>query len=294
MVNKILTEMKKILNTTIIAIATLAATSCTEDVSNINLPNSVPKIQVVGFISPNETISIKVMRVEAIPYNKPPHVEVQNSVVSNAEVVIKNASTSQQVIIPFNAEKWNYIDSSLSITPNTEYQILVKVDGFEPISASTTVPSANVSIINPKITSSLISIGGPKKYITAQIEDKAGEENSYRVIANAMLTETIVHDGGIVTSQTFNTHIGDSYITDFNRDGEPIPFSMEMKGIGAYDTVVIRVLSTDINYYKYHQSLNSNNDIQIFSEPTEIFSNINNGLGIFSSYTTSTLKVPRP
>jgi hypothetical protein len=46
------------------------------------------------------------------------------------------------------------------------------------------------------------------------------------------------------------------------------------------------LLNTEKSYYQYHKSLHNYNDSEIpFSEPTLLYTNIEGGLGIFTSYT---------
>lgn len=51
----------------------------------------------------------------------------------------------------------------------------------------------------------------------------------------------------------------------------------------------MEVSNSDENYYKYHRSLETSGNDNPFTEPSLVYTNINNGLGCFAAYNTAVL-----
>lgn len=270
--------MKKLLF--IIPTILLAAVSCVETVDDIYLPKVDSKIQVTCFISPNRPVQVKVNRVNPINYNVPFATGTSTGVpISSAIVTITNNSTSQEITIPFYSEQLGYIDSSLnfSITPNTQYSLRVEAQGLNTVYATSQVPIDSISTLNAQITQ---TNPDPKYLVGISVNDKPGDLNYYRIQVFSYRTS--------IYSVDCTSH-GDVLLTDFGRDGQVIPYSASIES--NLDSVQFCVLSTDVNYYKYHNALNNYDSDNVFAEPTQIFCNIENGLGIFASYTVKKITV---
>lgn len=256
-------------------LAIVALTSCIETVDDIYLPKSDPKIQVSSFIAPNMPICAKINKVMPIEYNVEHQYDQPGSFcVENAEVTVTNTATNEAVVLVFDSESKTYTDSTLNfVKVNTQYQIQVDVEGFNPLSATTVVPSDEITTLNHQISTSNSNEYSYTCGLT--ISDKLNVENFYNI-------QTISHQSiGQYNSYAFRH--ASTLITDKGKDGQQIPFSISIE-TNPLDSVEIYVLSTDENYYKYHITIQANSD-NIFSEPSPIFTNIENGLGIFASYT---------
>ena len=53
------------------------------------------------------------------------------------------------------------------------------------------------------------------------------------------------------------------------------------------DSLTIQLLTTDYHYYQYHISINNYESGNPFAEPTRIYSNVENGYGVFAGYQKS-------
>ena len=48
--------------------------------------------------------------------------------------------------------------------------------------------------------------------------------------------------------------------------------------------IIVSLQKVDETYYRYHHALENYQGIDLFSEPTLVYSNVDNGLGVFCSY----------
>jgi hypothetical protein len=131
----------------------------------------------------------------------------------------------------------------------------------------------------------------------ATFKDAPGEENFYRIQSttlayykNQTTQEMRISDGYLTFDKEYNT--------DKGLDGKSIVFTT----IGNYryffepprdsTIVVIYLYNLEKSYYLYHKSLEDYNvGGNPFSEATPVYSNIDSGLGIFTSYTIDSLVV---
>lgn len=71
-----------------------------------------------------------------------------------------------------------------------------------------------------------------------------------------------------------------------------INYSYYFKPPSDSSIVKIYLFNVEKSYYQYHKSLDDYNDSgNPFSEATPVYSNINGGLGVFTSYTIDSLVV---
>ena len=125
--------------------------------------------------------------------------------------------------------------------------------------------------------------------IKAKFSDIEGENNFYRFFGtvrgyskNSFMTGEVAFDN--------------EFISDRDMDGKSIVVNMDEQ-FGyflsiAKDSLFLKLylFNTEKSYYQYHKSLlNYTDSDNPFSEPTPMYSNINGGFGVFSSYTIDSL-----
>jgi len=173
-----------------IAILMLSIIGCVEDVSDVNLPSVEPKLVVSSFISPNDTIKVKVSKSQPLNYNQiiTNWYDDRFQPVTNALVTIINVETEQMSTIPYYPELGYYMlaPSEFSIEQGKEYQLTAGADSFKPVTARTTVPANLPSLVSYKIDTLgtySYEYGGDYYDIrfSGSIQDIAGEDNFYTI-----------------------------------------------------------------------------------------------------------------
>jgi len=260
----------------------ICSISCEERLDNVEPPAFVPKLVVASFISPTDSVlnvSLQKNRPVFGELTNPPPIEAANVLLSdgtNSISLVK--SSSGQFSVPTN---------QFPIINGKRYTLSVKTaDGLQA-NAECDIPlfrDLNIRVDTFWVTEKNNNNGGSNYYrCRIKFTDFPGEKNYYRVIA-----QQISYSKG--ESQTNELYIDKQLFTDNGNDGKEFLTSTSLYSgfFQVIDSVLIKihVLSTDYPYYKYHESLSQysgGNDP--FSEVVPVYSNINNGLGVFCGFT---------
>lgn len=259
-------------------------TSCERD-ADVELPKTEPKLVLVSFITPQDT-ALKVTVTRSQPIFEPYSVNT-NSAVADATVIM--ASTTASVQLTFDAALQYYTAPSTAfpINAGSSYTLTVTTPAGESAEATTTVPLNNpVSGFSISMTDSLYA---DPNFIqltadfTYGMNDFAGEENRYRFFSAVIIRDTVTND---TTSLRFVNQL----FTDNNKDGQTIQATLRGEWSGydpfgnqkviGYDCWMFNV---NHDYYKYHTSLYNYSGDDPFSEPTIIYTNVKDGLGVFAA-----------
>jgi hypothetical protein len=190
------------------------------------------------------------------------------------------------------------------------YHIVAETTGYESIKAITTVPEQPIILYSKDTTRIIESVNRPIMNINVGVMDKVGN-NFYWLYGTWILKGR--KDGGGCNPinapyvDTFNRYIdSDSKygfrhflqirMTDEGYDGEQLTFTIpDMAGSGINFQSFMHFLNADEHYDKYIKTTlikrMSENDDLPFYEPVQIYSNIENGYGIFGSCAITTIKL---
>lgn len=187
------------------------------------------------------------------------------------------------------------------------YSIVAEAPGFEKIAATTTVPEKPMINYSKDTTKILENVNWPVMDLNVQIFDKPGED--YYWVYKTWIVNGVKYGGGS------NEFIA-PYIDDFNRfidsdskygfrhfmqirmtdegfDGKVLTFTIQDIIAGGNSNQYF--LNADEHYDKYIKTTlikrMSENDDLPFYEPVQIYSNIENGYGIFGSCAITTIKL---
>ncbi|MFP4556122.1 MAG: DUF4249 domain-containing protein [Bacteroidales bacterium] len=255
--------------------------SCVKDVENP--PQSEPKLVVTSFITPNDSIKVRVTKSTPINYNTPTNGWDTNIYphVTDAQVFIQNTSLNNETTIPYNTEEGMFIlaPQDFSIEAGEEYMLRVSANGFETVTAITKLPNNAPDVLWYNIASS------ENEYetvwdITGSIQDFSDQTNYYFV---NIAIKSAYFDSWADTTY-ISTYAFRDYFNDAGKDGEEIGFRTDGYSSSDDAEIIIHVQSTDYNYYQYHKMLDYLDYENPFSEPILLHSNVDGGLGIFASY----------
>ncbi len=273
------------------------SSGCIEQVAPPDIKNIEDKIVVNSIISSGfDQIAVQ------ISFSRKTFGFVKNEVVdaeiiTNAVVTIRNGN--QQATLPYNSSEEHYVlpNSSFPIKDGETYHLTVEYDG-KTISAQATVPADEISGLES------VKWNSPKSdqdmhTISLAWADVKGKNNYYRaVVAGAVTFVLGINDENEFEYETVEEHFrleNDGFVSDLNRDGG----SLSVRGDGGYldyDLVKVRIISCDKDYFDYFKGTlaNYDDDDDPFSDPAELPSNIEGGLGIFSAVQVSEFSITAP
>ncbi|MFV0266483.1 MAG: DUF4249 domain-containing protein [Draconibacterium sp.] len=173
----------------------------------------------------------------------------------------------------------------------TTYNILVKHNTFEDLQATTTVP--NRAFVTWKTDTTYVSTQGNRVFVRVDmtVHDNPNETNYYwmeTIETNAVFIDDFNRD---IDTESKYGYVYYYYLrfSDIGYSGQDMDLTFERgSGIKWY------LWSCDPHYDKYLKStlkarLNAEKDLP-FREPVQIYSNIENGYGIFGAVTATRIK----
>jgi len=266
--------------------------SCTSEAEDIEIPEVEPKLVVHCFISPDDD-TIKVRIGQTRPFFNSTIIFDnwnQQDPITNASVEITSPNGISKTLT-YSPTYNSYILPCLDfpIEVNKSYSLSVSAPEFKSISASCTVPAPNQNIIVNEVIAQQIDDFSTDYIIKAQITDIPDVVNYYRFQIYLKSSEPYINpdDQNIYYTQ-MGFQIGESLFSDKNLDGAVFPFVAEAQSSSYNNSdnseFKLVLLTTDEHYYKYHTSLNAQENPNPFVEPTILYSNIINGSGIFCAY----------
>lgn len=268
--------MKKIIY--FLPIFFLTFTSCEQD-ANVDVPAVDPELVINCFITPQDTV----LRAN-ISMSTPVFGATTNSgPITDATVTLYGNSSS--VVLNYNANTDSYeaMSGSFAILAGNEYHIVVSVPSGLIADAYTTVPSAVVnftSSMSDTITNQDQWGYEGQARITYSLSDPAGEQNFYRLVPYHVSYQTWNMD-------TIQQRAGWELFTDENTDGTTIArnFTSYYYAYNGDSVLAIDVylLHCNYDYYAFHKSIENYSGDNPFAEPNLIYTNVNNGLGIFAA-----------
>jgi hypothetical protein len=288
----------------------LFAASCTQNAGKVKIPKTEKLLVVQSIISPyDQYISVKVNWTQ--DYFNNPNQNNTNSWVDNC--IVQISSNGNTYTLAQGNQGEYYIDTTtLKIVPGQTYNLYVKEPGGKEATSSCVVPSlTNSDILYMSIDSETTKQGQreQKNYIlNCEIIDDGSKKDYYTLYpATYYYFWEYIQDpnSGNIIDSTWKEQRQDIYMETDNKFLDDASFNSQVKkvkfnvpGVEIWtprgnsavspklETLELLTIYGDLNYYKYHRSIevfNQNNG-DPFAEPTLIYSNISGGIGIFSAY----------
>ena len=266
---------------------------CEEIVTNIDFPETKPKIVVHSFISPADTAA-QVMLSWSIP--------VTASISKDSIHYIDHARVRMAgpnntfVDLDYHAGKKVYYVStnSMALFAGGTYQLQVEVPGQPSLHASCYIPQTNQTLTVESLEREDLGWSERLK-VTYEFTDVPGVKPNY--YAPSVWLDNIYYyfDEDTIDQgrSRFSIVSGESYLSNIGREGRQFRFRAETydfqrmpetsNTIGG-DSIFLLLLTTDEHYYRYHKDLESYVPENPFAEPVHIYSNIEGGLGVFAGF----------
>lgn len=283
---------------------------------------SEPQLVVHSYISPSDTL-IKVIVSQTSPVFSN---LIESRPLDDADVRLRNGSI--EVRLTFDEGLQAYIISTkdfVAVQAGQTYHLKV-TRGDNVVSASTTVPLAPPPIHSYKIDTSYSSGGLFSDYDTTLAvrftwKDLPGVGHYYRTSGRALIElayREIDQLGNVVNKVgrawvplTWERGLGRRDIqSDINEDGSIMESPLgrvnlrRPRFVDGVDreyadkplsviSITLDLLLTDEPYYRYHRSIEQNEDAadNPFAEPSLPYSNLQGGLGVFASFNSFSIDI---
>lgn len=257
------------------------------------------KLVITSFISPEDT-SIMVLVGKSFPiFDKiDPDLSFEMIHVNDAEVIISNGTLSKKLNEIFiDTVEYSLPEFYCYCIPTSEFPIVAgesytitatTPDGLRA-TAHCTVPLMKAKVSDYELKSSIDEWGRENIDLIVSWQDFAQTENFYRIAVDAYYTITSPLDSVIHRKRRVYDF---GYYSDHNRENEILKekgsASIRLEEI---DSLTIKLFSTDYHYYQYHTSIENYQSGDPFAEPSRIYSNVENGYGVFAGYQKSVITV---
>lgn len=255
-----------------------------------------PRIVINSQFEAGDSIFINLSESRDILYN-------QNGALPNitdGNAVLQDASGNDLATFTHLTDGNYYVSNPFPL-PGETYQIKVNKTGFTEVTSSTFVPS-------PLTINSIDTVTvNNKMEITVSFSDDGSQSNYYAISAISFavdsfevspgVIETYVYESYWMCTKDFNVagavadeegeYCSDEFLISdagFNGQTYSLKFTKYLDEMGDDLVIVLKSVSEDM--YKYKVSMSKYLEVQgnPFAEPVQVYSNVNNGFGIFAGY----------
>jgi hypothetical protein len=256
--------------------------SCEEE-ATIKLPETPPKLSVSCFISD----SVDLIRAN-ITWSRPVFSasDIGNEPPSDLHVTISgNGIVDTLIFDPDNL--WYALPTSeFPLLAGIEYTLYAEAPTGEKVSAKTKIPLLDPSISTTSVSSreSFDEYGNKIIDFTFRVvlNELSSDNEFYRLVFYSTALNSEIPD-------EFNYYDarGEVYADDNNVVSGKIFTEQNIKWYGvdsAQYTAFAHIIHASEEYYRFHKALANYNPSNPFVEPTIVYSNVENGLGVFAGY----------
>jgi Domain of unknown function (DUF4249) len=300
--------MKKII---VIASIVIAGISCEKTVV-VNVPIAPSKLVVNGIVQANNIFTINVSKSEAVLSSN----TATSFKVSNAFVQLYENGILKDTFL-YNSVNNNYTvkNGTVPLVGRT-YKLTAALSGYTTVDAETSTPS-NITIqsISRVPNARTDANGGTQDEVKIKFVDNGNETNYYLFKVKRPVNFTgsqleyqsifCIKSNDVDIDRTSNNDPTDVnscidrefLMTDknFNGNAKTITLFIDSYNLAVFTNPqnqkkykpIVEINNISKNYYNYRRSIQTyrDNEDNPFSEPVLVYSNVNNGYGIFSSFT---------
>lgn len=274
-----------------ILISLIFLNSGCESDANVIVPSSERKMVVGGFLSPEENEHVISLSLSEPLFSSDPFFNT-----TTAKVTISSEGNAYQISYDVDAAAFVFNNSQFNIASGKNYHLKIVAENGKTVEADmTTVSDTMPSIEEFKIVvDTIYSEWSSNQYrynLKLNWKDIAGEKNYYRITANRIVKYFGAPDTTIEPIEEYNSF---TLKDDLGKDGQSLSSTLKFDDYNVNNETLgfeIVLMKIDVNYYNYYKTLNNYAGEDPFAEPVILFSNIQNGLGVFSGF--QSLKIRR-
>ena len=269
----------------ILLIAIVINYGCETD-ANVIVPAGERKLVVGGFLSPTENEhQISLSQTD-------PLFSTDTSIsLANVKLTISSDSSSYSPSYDFNSGTFQFNNNQFKIENDKNYHLKIVTEDGKMVESDMRTLSNQMPLVTDlklNIDTVYTDFMYPELQYSLKISwnDLIGEQNYYRLIANRLLKDFDSNDTIVEPLNYFNEY---ELKDDKGKDGQVLTANFKYIESGAMNSPIgfeIILMKVDVNYYNYYKTLNNYADGDPFAEPVILFSNIQNGLGVFCNFQT--------
>lgn len=259
--------------------------------ANVVVPAVERKLVVGGFLSPEENEhQISLTQTDPLFSTDSP------ISLANVKLTISSDSFNYSPTFDFISGTFQFNNNQFKIENDKKYHIKIVTEEGKIVESDMRTLSNQMPLVTDlELTVDTIYIDWiyPEIQYSLKItwNDLVGEQNYYRIIANRLLKDFDTNDTIIEPLSYYNEYV---LKDDKGKDGQVFSANFNYKESGATNSPIgfeIILMKVDVNYYNYHKTLNNYSSGDPFAEPVILFSNIQNGLGVFCNFQTEKRRV---
>lgn len=252
--------MKNIIS---ILLLSILLSSCVEEIDEKYYPESSKKPVATTFIQAlDDTLEMY------LEYSKPlfEEYDYQTTAIENASVKIKGQN-SYSLQYDSSINKYIAAIGQNELHSGVNLELEINHDDFETLTAYTTIPGKS----NHEIEH-ISTISGDQYSVNHTFSYKNNRNEKCYIKINASDYSTY----------GYYRNLGD-YFFEVDKN-ETVYFKVNSYLEGKGSTMYFNIYNCDKNYYLYQESVTNYTGDFFLTAPSQIYSNIKNGLGVFSSY----------
>ena len=274
----------------ILLIAIVINYGCETD-ANVIVPAGERKLVVGGFLSPTENEhQISLSQTDPLFSTDTP------ISLANVKLTISSDSSSYSPSYDFNSGTFQFNNNQFKIENDKNYHLRIVTEDGKMVESDMRTLSNQMPLVTDlklNIDTVYTDFIYPELQYSLKISwnDLIGEQNYYRLIANRLLKDFDSNDTIVEPLNYFNEY---ELKDDKGKDGQVLTANFKYIESGAMNSPIgfeIILMKVDVNYYNYYKTLNNYADGDPFAEPVILFSNIQNGLGVFCNFQTEKRRV---
>lgn len=287
--------------------------SACETVIDIDPPEYDSELSLISYFTPDSVWAAKISKT--LPFGSLG--DTTSAFPSNAMIMIYEGDVLVDRLTHVGGEDGWYVSSELhSPEPNTSYRIVAEAPGMSPIFATSVAPSRPV-VSDVEITNANSSSGDKEYLINFRLVDPPGlSYYSFSIFAAYVEQDLIgyseysvypvfmVHDTpqwycsysnvlnpiSVVVDGEYTCTIG--ILSNRAQDEQILEFEIRARIPAGFNTIedegmILAVHKLSPEYMKYQGSLEDHDNTGEFGEPTNLFTNVAGGHGIFAGYSAS-------
>ncbi|HPD66330.1 MAG TPA: DUF4249 domain-containing protein [Bacteroidia bacterium] len=274
--------------------------SCTKVEDIVDFPIKDPKLTLNCYFHPDSVWAFSVSRSLSVIDN------ANLSMVTDATIKLYENNNLLATLTSAAADQRYYFYGSKP-KPGNEYKIEISHPKYKSISAVETVPQAiNFNVEKFKIVDSSTyydywlqkSVGTLKASVNIRLSDPKGEKNYYRLICyyydsiyGGVINQVWLESENISVEKKYPNGLlfSDKY---FDGNSYEMNFKFEDYSFFSGKTYYFVLESMNAARFNYEKSiyLYWDSEGNPFSEPVQVYNNIDNGYGIFAAYNSKLLK----
>lgn len=253
----------------------IAFVSC-DKVIEVELPTYEPELVLEMYLEDGQPL--RCLLIESLPYTD----TAINKPVNNALVIFSDGAGNDTLSYKINQDRitgryFNYFHPRRITADSNKTYSLTVIGKTKRISSKTKFTQRITNIDSLIVKESVNEADSFSVGLT--ISDPADKSNYYRFLIGK-------------TINFFGSDPTDFRVSDVSFNGKPYSFFSEAD-FARNDTVTIRIYSLHKEHYEYLESMGNarRSNFNPFSQPSRIKSNVDGGLGIFTSITYNERKV---